>query len=71
MCGRKHRAGSDSEMLFPLSKNMKGGIPYSGTLLLSLATEKEEMEGNTQLATLLGFDFAEIISYNWSTDKGR
>jgi len=38
----KHRAGSDSEKLFPLSRNMKGGIPYSGTLLLSLASEKEE-----------------------------
>jgi len=23
---------------------MKGGIPYSGTLLLSLASEKEEIE---------------------------
>jgi hypothetical protein len=44
MCGGKHRAGSDSEKLFPLSKNMKGGIPYSGTLLLSLASEKEEIE---------------------------
>jgi hypothetical protein len=31
----------DSEKLFPLSKNKKGGIPYSGTLLLSLASEKE------------------------------
>jgi hypothetical protein len=41
MCGGKHRAGSDSELLFPFSKDMKGGIPYSGTLLLSLATEKE------------------------------
>jgi len=37
----KHRAGSDSEKLFPLSKNMKGGIPYGGTLLLSLASENE------------------------------
>jgi len=30
--------------LFPLSGNKKGGIPYSGTLLLSLASEKEERE---------------------------
>jgi hypothetical protein len=42
MCAGKHRKGSDSERLFPLSKNKKGGIPYSGTLLLSLASEKEE-----------------------------
>jgi len=59
MCGGKHRAGSDSprrgpsdEKLFPLSRNMKGGIPYSGTLLLSLATEKEERVENTQNVTL-------------------
>jgi hypothetical protein len=44
MCGGKHRAGSDSEALFPLSENMKGGIPYSGTLLLSLAAEKEGLD---------------------------
>ena len=50
-CGGEHRARSDSEMLFPLSKNMKGGIPYSGTLLLSLATEKEERNENTQTET--------------------
>jgi hypothetical protein len=42
MCAGKHRKGSDSEKLFPLSGNKKGGIPYSGTLLLSLASEKEE-----------------------------
>ncbi len=41
MCGGRHRKRSDSEKLFPLSKNMKGGIPHSGTLLLSLASEKE------------------------------
>ncbi len=41
LCAGKHRQHSDSEKLFPLSKNMKGGIPYSGTLLLSLASEKE------------------------------
>ena len=41
LCGGKHRSGSDSEKLFPLSRNIKGGIPYSGTLLLSLASEKE------------------------------
>ncbi|MGA9406308.1 MAG: hypothetical protein WBW71_04165 [Bacteroidota bacterium] len=40
-CVGRHRVGSDSEKLFPLSKNMKGGIPYGGTLLLSLAAEKE------------------------------
>ncbi len=37
MCGRKHRARSDSEML---------------SLLLSLATEKEERDKNTQTKTL-------------------
>ena len=52
MCGGKHRAGSDSEKLFPLSKNMKGGIPYHGTLLLSLASEKEgEINQNVVIET--------------------
>jgi len=36
----------------PAFKNMKGGIPYNGTLLLSLATEKEERNKNTQTTTL-------------------
>ena len=42
MCGGKHRAGSDSEKL---------------SLLLSLATEKEEKGENTQIKTLTAISF--------------
>jgi hypothetical protein len=66
MGGGEHRAGSDPEMFFPLSKSMRGGIPYSETLLLSLASEKEWTDENTQIEilplSLFTFTFPEKIA---------
>ena len=40
-CEREASRAFRFRRLFPLSQIMKGGIPYTGTLVLSLASKKE------------------------------
>ena len=49
VCAGQTSLRSDSESSSRFQKAMKGGIPYSGTLLLSLVSEKEESKETVKL----------------------